>query len=204
MAINNMKCPSCGATLTNVDPKLKQFYCTYCGTQIINEDPNHYTIDINRTYHKTIDVNNTYHTIDEAKIREVDAEKEIKLKKLEFERTDEISKNKIKSNIKDMLIGIAFIAVVLFCFLLYGIKARSEGKISLKVHRKDLIGENYLVVKTIFEDLGFTNIRMIDLNDADTTLKNENVVSAISVGGDLDWTGNYYVSPDEPIIISYH
>lgn len=130
---------------------VKQFYCMYCGTLIINEDTNHYTIDINKTYR----------SIDETRIKEVDAEREIRLKELDHKREKEL--NKRKSEKRFFIGGIIFIALFVMAMLLYGVKAKSEGKIVLKAMRTDLIGESYLAVESILKDAGFTNIKLIDL-----------------------------------------
>lgn len=192
MAYKTMKCPSCGAILTNVDPNMKQFYCMYCGTSIINDDTNHYTIDINKTYR----------TIDEARIKEVDVEREIRLKELEHKQKKELNQ---KKSDKWWAIGlILFIVFLIITVLLLDKKAKSEGQILLRAGRKDLIGENYLVVESIIKDAGFTNIELIDLNDADKTNAIEKSVASISIGGDLDWNGYNYYPPDRLVIISYH
>lgn len=71
---NSVKCPDCGATLP-IEEGRNQMFCSYCGSSIIVTNENEYI----------------YRNIDEAKlkqaeaeIKKAEAEKEIKLKKLEI------------------------------------------------------------------------------------------------------------------------
>lgn len=38
MKLISLTCPNCNANLDNIDPKLKQCYCQYCGTKIMLDD----------------------------------------------------------------------------------------------------------------------------------------------------------------------
>ena len=63
-----IKCPEGGA-IVKVEKERNKFYCSYCGTQIILNNENEHI----------------YRKVDEAKIVEHEAEKEIELKELEIE-----------------------------------------------------------------------------------------------------------------------
>ena len=71
MKVISLKCPECGASLS-IEEGRTQCFCQYCGTKIMLDDE--------RSYTKTI------HTIDDAKIREVEANREIRLKEMEIQR----------------------------------------------------------------------------------------------------------------------
>lgn len=64
-------CPSCGANL-EVDSKLSQCFCQYCGTKILLHNENEHTININQTSR----------FVDEAEL----AKQENERKKIEFEQ----------------------------------------------------------------------------------------------------------------------
>lgn len=66
--MRNLKCPSCGATLTIQDDNREFAFCEYCGAKL--------SID---------DLRITHRIVDEARIKEAEANKEIKLKQLELE-----------------------------------------------------------------------------------------------------------------------
>ena len=92
MKLISLRCPECGANL-NIKDGREECFCEYCGTKIkINDDTVH-----------------TYKTVDEAKIREVEAEKEIRLKELE-------QAEKLRNDKKQLakILGIAG----LICFIL--------------------------------------------------------------------------------------
>lgn len=66
-----MKCPECKANLS-VEEGRKYCFCQYCGTKIMLEDDR-----VNKTYY-------TYRN--EARLRQVEIDREIALKKLEIEK----------------------------------------------------------------------------------------------------------------------
>lgn len=87
-----LKCPGCGANLS-VEEGRKQCFCQYCGTKII--------IDDGSTTH-------TYRKVDEARMKEAEAEKLIRLKELEIEENKRVSqeKNKVMKIKASILLGI--------------------------------------------------------------------------------------------------
>lgn len=74
MKVISLKCPECGASLS-IEEGRTQCFCQYCGTKIMLDDE--------RSYTKTI------HTIDDAKIRQAEINREIQLKKMEMEENKE-------------------------------------------------------------------------------------------------------------------
>lgn len=69
MEIKKLKCPECGA---NFESDEKVSFCSHCGAKLYFDDG---TKDINYNYN--------YKTEDVAKIKEVEANKEIELKRME-------------------------------------------------------------------------------------------------------------------------
>lgn len=70
--IISLKCPECGADIS-IEEGHKQCFCQYCGAKIILDDGN--------TIH-------TYHKVDEARIKEAEVDKLIRLKELEIEKEE--------------------------------------------------------------------------------------------------------------------
>lgn len=99
MAISfiSVKCPECGATL-EIEEERKQIFCSYCGTKIMIQNDNEHI----------------YRHVDEAKVKQAEADKIIKLKQLEMEEKKQDAKErKIKLKIKFSII-LAVIGFVLY------------------------------------------------------------------------------------------
>lgn len=106
--VTNIKCPDCGATLS-IEEGRNQMFCSYCGSSILITNENEHI----------------YRNIDEAKVKQAEAEikkaeaeKAIKLKKLEIiEKKREAAAHikKIKINIS-IILGIIGIISMLIAF----------------------------------------------------------------------------------------
>lgn len=77
----SLKCPECGAHLS-IEEGHKQCFCQYCGTKIMLDDGS-------KTY--------TYRHVDEARIKEAEVEKLIRLKELEIEEQKRALEEKTKA-----------------------------------------------------------------------------------------------------------
>ena len=97
-----IKCPECGAVLS-IDNAREVAFCTYCGAKVIIHNENEHI----------------YRNIDEARIREAETNREIKLKQLEMEERNIASKK--------TLIVVWIIAVAILTFIsLIGISFGKE------------------------------------------------------------------------------
>lgn len=66
-------------------------------------------------------------------------------------------------------------------------------------------GKNYLDVKTMFEQAGFTNIRLEEIDDLIVGwLHDEGDVEEVSVGGDTNYSSYKWYPTDIQVIIRYH
>ena len=63
----SIKCPECGASL-DVEEGRQQIFCSYCGTKVMVQNDNEYI----------------YRHIDEASIKQAEADKIVQLRKLEI------------------------------------------------------------------------------------------------------------------------
>ena len=78
-----------------------------------------------------------------------------------------------------------------------------KGKIHAGTYY-DYSGLNYQAVETQMRALGFTNIVLIDLDDAERKGVADGLIESISVNGDsLFWSEDYF-EPTDAVIIRYH
>lgn len=99
MKLISLKCPECKADL-NIEEGRKTCYCQYCGTKIL--------IDDNSFIH-------TYRKIDEARIKEAEVDKAVRLKELELE----LVKEKRKQRSKNFKMIVSGSLLLVSAFLLY-------------------------------------------------------------------------------------
>lgn len=85
-----VKCPECGGTM-DIEQNRDMAYCTYCGTKILIHNENE----------------KIYRRIDEARIRETETERLIRLKELELlEKEQEDKRKRARAKIKwSLLLG---------------------------------------------------------------------------------------------------
>lgn len=76
----SVKCPECNASLS-IEEERKQCFCQYCGTKIIVDDGS---------------ITHTYRKVDEARIKEAEANESIRLRELMFEEKSMQTKRKKK------------------------------------------------------------------------------------------------------------
>lgn len=80
---------------------------------------------------------------------------------------------------------------------------KGSGKINAGYYR-DLVGEDYKTVEAHFEAAGFTNIELIDLDDAGIVFWRNDKVETISIGGNTQFESTDWFDPDTKVVISYH
>lgn len=104
ITLNTIKCPQCGADLY-IEEKREKIFCSYCGTQILITNDNEYI----------------YRHIDEAKIKQAETDRIVKLKQIEMEEKRSFTKEKIRAlKIKiSIVLGIIMIVALAFGFVKY-------------------------------------------------------------------------------------
>lgn len=188
MKLKVLKCPECAANL-EIEEGRTICYCQYCGCKILLEDEKQES-----TINKNININKnvTYtsrHTDDADVIR---------------------AKSEANKDVRDfkqvlILFGILIlIPLIGFAWMHFTeMLAQHEGKINAGYY-KDLIGEKYETVEAHFEAAGFTNIELIDLDDAGISFWKNGEVEIISVGGNTSFDSADWFEPDTRVVISYH
>lgn len=188
MKLQVLKCPECRANL-EIEEGLSLCYCRYCGCKIILDDERQETT-INKNINITKSITHTRRHIDDADVIRAKSEA-----------------TKESRDFKQFLVSLG-ILLLISIFILLGFHlnksiAQSEGKISAGFYR-DLLGKNYETVEAHFEAAGFTNIELIDLNDAGIGFWNNGKVEIISVGGNTSFKSTDWFLPDTKVVISYH
>ena len=189
MRLEQLNCPSCGASIQLDLNGKKMFFCPYCGNQFAVDNGD-------RTYTPNINIHKRY-------TNDADVEKWI------VEDRENERKHKIE---KGIWIGVAIFFV--FYFILTGVlilkeagdekKSIDAGKIQVGQSSDDLEGKKYQAVEAILDSAGFKNITTIDLEDAGWFKNKEDTVESVSIGGDSSFSSSDYFDPDEKVIISYH
>lgn len=178
----NLTCQNCGA---NLDVKDNIAFCSYCGAKLVIDDGN-----------KTI----TYR--DEARIRENERKEKVRLQELEYEDKKEKRGNKI-----GLICGLGIPLFIILAILLgFGINkwaSQVQDKICAGYY-DDYIGENYEAVVEQFEEMGFTNIITVDLEDSGLAFWNDGKVKSVSIDGNDSFENINYFYPDDKVIIKYH
>ena len=118
------------------------------------------------------------------------------------------AKNEAKRDTRDfkILIFLGVLMLVLAGFSFFASmheEKQNEGKINAGYY-DDLIGEDYKTVEAHFKAAGFNNVELVDLNDAGVAFWTEGEVSAISIGGNMEFDTNDWFDPDTKVVISYH
>ncbi len=96
----SLKCPECGANVS-IEEERKHCFCQYCGTKIIMDDDS--------TTH-------IYRRVDEARIKEAEVEKLIRLKELELEEQKRATEQKnrlfkIKVSLALVIVGFVLLLI---------------------------------------------------------------------------------------------
>lgn len=188
MKIHKLNCPNCNGILDmKIDDNTYYIFCPYCGQQfMVDDEKKEYTINKNINISKNI---HKRYTDDAEVIKAINKDKEDKRIYLMLLVCFAI------------LIGIAVIPS--WIMNMNEKRAVSEGKISAGFYR-DLIGEDYKTVEAHFDAAGFTNIELIDLDDAGLAIWKNGKVETISVGGDTNFDSTDFFEPDTKVVISYH
>lgn len=84
-----LECPKCGASLNADDREV--FFCGHCGAKIMLHNENEHV------YHIIKESTNTYRYIDETEIARIEAEKQVKIKRMETEERKVQNINKAKA-----------------------------------------------------------------------------------------------------------
>lgn len=209
----SIKCPECGASL-DVEEGRQQIFCSYCGTKVMVQNDNEYI----------------YRHIDEASIKQAEADKIVQLRKLEIieRKRAEAAKVKRVKIIVSILMGILGIGLmiagagmgglvgllvlegVMFIWILSDKDKEDDeldfgDKVKVPSGISGYESKSYSAIEAMFVSAGFTNVRCVPLNDLTMgLLKKPGMVQSITIRGKEITSGGKKFSPDAPVVISYH
>lgn len=210
--VNSIKCPECNAALP-IEEGRTQVFCSYCGAKVVITNENEYI----------------FRNIDEAQIRQAEADQTVQLKKLEIiERkwADAVRTKKIKIIVSIAMgiigvilmltnigtagpVGLLVLEGALFIWLLSSNSRDTDidlgDKVRVPSSISDYENKNYAAIESAFLNAGFTNVRCVPLNDLRMgLLKKPGMVESITIKDKQVTSGGRKFSPDSPVLISYH
>lgn len=208
----SVKCPECGANLP-IEEGRERMFCSYCGTQIIMTNENEHI----------------FRHVDEAKIKQAEANQAIQLKKLEIiERkraaAEKTKKVKIVISIVMGIIGIVLMLAgagmgglvgllvlegVMFIWIMSDSNKDDEidfgDKIKVPSGISDYEKKSYIAIESMLRSAGFTDIKCVPLNDLTTGwIKKPDTVESITINGTEITSGGRKFPADATVVISYH
>ena len=211
----SVKCPDCGATLS-IEEGRKSAFCSYCGAKVLINNENEHI----------------YRNIDEAKIREAETDRMIKLRQLEIEEKSNFSKKTmiiiwLSATALLFLIGIVGWSVknegMEMCFLI-GFNIAMWGGIGLfasgnrnnriiagsdeAVITRDMIyfrEKNFNSMTIMFRGAGFSNVTAVPLNDLNIFTQGKNgQVESITINGNSNFRAGDIYPKNSRVLITYH
>lgn len=196
MKLVSLRCPNCYANVNTEIGDRSTFFCPYCGSKIYVDD------DVKRV---EVNTNQTYRKIDEARILESENKKAIEFKRLAHKE------RKHKWEAIETIALLLFAALLLGALSLMGISYDKEekemieqGKIQVGVSYEHFEGEKYEAVVKELNARGFTNIEIIDLDDAGWFRNKADTVKSVSINGDAYFGSSTYFFPTDKVIITHH
>ena len=209
----SVKCPQCGADLS-IESDRQQAFCTYCGTKVIVNNENEHI----------------YRNIDEARIKESETERLIRLKELELEEKEN-AKGRLTMAVaygvaliflvvgflnmgSNSMVGLWGIIIALYIGLFTMIKSKDQKKKARRILAPDEVqitdamsgfGErDFNSAVVLFQSAGFTNVNAVPLKDLTilNPLKNGKV-DKVTINGDFFECGDVF-KRDAKVVIMYH
>lgn len=210
------KCPECKAELS-IEEGREMAFCTYCGAKVIIRNDNF-------VVHKNIN---------EAEIKRAENDYAIRMRQMDREDRERNIKKVIILvwiGIIILLILLSVIGALIdnesleMCIAyalfigVFGIvgdvfhfqhhkdeKVYQAGKVKITSSICNYEGKDYHAIESELKALGFTNIKVIPLNDLTTGIfKKPNQMDSLTIDGDDNLSDEEWYMPDIPIIITYH
>ena len=217
-----IKCPACGASLSAKTGE-KQIVCEYCDTKILlNNENEHIYKHVDEAELKKAETEQLL------KIKQMEMKEKQMLEKQKKARVKVIAS--IVLGVISVLSYVFAFAIdaekfgalsIIGVFTLMGIlfiwvfsmsgKDKDEdekdtsGKIEVPESAYDYEKKHYNVIKEIFVDAGFLNVKCVPLNDLTIALfKKPNLVDSITINGDDIESADDEYKPNAKIVIYYH
>lgn len=211
----SVKCPDCGADLS-IESGREFAFCSYCGTKVMVANDNEQII----------------RTIDEAQIKQAETDRMIRMRQMEMEEKDAISRKRLillwaaATAILGIIgiIGYAIENMGMMICLLAAMLVGMYGGINLfdsdKKKKRPIVGANEILIsqamaeawgtnynsaEALFMSAGFNNVTVIPLNDLGTfNLKKNGQVDSVSINGNSEFETDDVFPKSAKVIITYH
>lgn len=210
----SVKCPYCGAELS-IDNSREFAFCSYCGAKVMVHNDNEHI----------------YRNIDEARIKEAETERILRLRELELEEKENNRGRKLTlvaygialafvlggavicifdslGGMGGILIG-AYIAM--FTYMKNDDKKKKKSKYvspndtTITAQMLSCTGRNYNNVAMIFRSAGFTNVNTLPLGDLGIFNQRKNgQVETIIIDGNEEYEEGDVFPKNAYILITYH
>jgi len=209
-----VKCPACGADIS-VESTREFSFCTYCGTKIMMNNENEHI----------------YRNIDEARIKEAETDRMIRLRELELEEKEN-SRGR-KSIFIAYGIALAFVLVgaliclangaagavgimigayiALFTYIKSDEKKKTKRKyvgtneVAITESMEDYCEKNFNSVVLLFRGAGFANVTAIPLNDLTMFNQRKNgQVESVTINGSDEFEEGDIFPKNSNVLITYH
>lgn len=216
LEVISVKCPECGADLSeDVSGGRETVFCRYCGTKILLSNENEHI----------------YRNIDEARIREAELERDLRIREMELEEREKLRGR--KGQMVGYCVALLFtLGGALMAFLgmeaaALGIvigmniamlvftksigesgrkrKTAGPGEVQISEPMRNCEGKDHNSICLLFRSAGFTNITEIPLNNLTVFNQKKNgKVESVTINGSDRFRGGETVSRDVPVLITYH
>jgi DNA-directed RNA polymerase subunit RPC12/RpoP len=210
----SVKCPDCGAELS-IDNSREFAFCSYCGAKIIVHNDNEHI----------------YRNIDEARIKEAETERILRLRELELEEKE--NNRGRKSTLVAYGVALAFVLVgaiicifaplggmwgiiigayiALFTYIKSDEKKKKKSKYvspndaTITAQMLDCSGKNHNSMAMIFRSAGFSNVNSLPLGDLGFFNQRKNgQVETITINGNEGFEEGDVFPKNANILITYH
>lgn len=212
----SVKCPACGASF-NAEEDREFSFCTYCGSKIMTTNDNEHI----------------YRNIDEARIKEAETDRMVRMRELEMEEKSNISRKYliiawIAGSAFLLFLGIIGMSVdnpgLGMCMLigmcvamwggigLFGNKKKkrrytssSEVMISDSMERFRCRDKNYNSIYHLYTGAGFINVKAVALHDLTMFNQRKNgQVESVTINGSDDFEEGDIFPKSANVLITYH
>ena len=211
-----IKCPECSADLQIEDGR-EYAFCTYCGAKVMIANDNEHI----------------YRTIDEARIKQAETDRLVRMRELDMEEKSGISKRTkaivwIASTAILLILGMIGFAIdnagmgmcMMFamCTGIWGgiitfsdddkkkkRRRAGENEVKITTAMMDCVDYHYNKAVILYKNAGFTNINAIPLHDLTRfNMKKEGMVESVTINGEEDFEEDEIYPKNANILITYH
>ena len=210
----SVKCPECGADLS-IEEGREFAFCSYCGTKVLMSNENEHI----------------YRNIDEARIREAETERMIRMRELELEEKENARGR--KSLMIAYGIALAFVLIgaliciaeplagmwgiiigayiAMFTFVKSDDKKKKQRRyvgandVAITEAMTDCSDKNYHSAELLFKGAGFANVTAVPLGDLNVfNMKKNGQVEMVTINGNEDFEEGDVFPKASNVLITYH